>query len=240
MSVPIRDQLLTTLSLSGAGYYPRQKLIDVACSHPGCEDREEVERELSELQRQGLIAINEGLVYAVPTEQDLSGYFAAADKYRKEMAKRNSWRYRVAVFFANIWHKIWLPVVFLICTSSLTVGLCAGEWRTAEVTAYCPCALCCGTEDRKTANNTSTDRVPYAFASDRSLPFGTRVFVPLGLGVLDRVRADNRWFSVDDRGGALDTEARKYGVLRLDLRVREHWWATRFGRRMLPIFIINN
>ncbi len=113
----------------------------------------------------------------------------------------------------------------------------AGRWAMAEVTAYCPCALCCGTCDRITANNTSTDRVPYAFAADRSLPFGTRVYVPAGLGVLDRARADDRWLVVDDRGGALDTEARRYGVLRLDLRVRDHSWAVRFGRRSLPVFI---
>lgn len=112
-----------------------------------------------------------------------------------------------------------------------------GRWTTAEVTAYCPCADCCGTHDRTTANNTNTDTVPYAFAADRSLPFGTRVFVPLGLGVLDRVRAADRWFTVDDRGGALDTEARRYGTLRLDLRVRHHAWAVNFGRRTLPVFV---
>jgi len=115
-----------------------------------------------------------------------------------------------------------------------------GRWVAAEVTAYCPCALCCGTADHITANNTSTDRVPYAFAADRSLPFGARVYVPIGLGVLDQVRASDRWFVVDDRGGALDTEATRYGVLRLDLRVRDHRWAVRFGRRLLPVFITTN
>ena len=123
MKITIREQILTTLSLSGAGYYPRQKLIDVACSHPGCEDREAVERELDVLASQGLVAVNEGLVYAVPTEQDLSAYFAAADNYRKEMAKRNSWRHRVAVFFANLWHKCWGGLVLIVATSSLAIGL---------------------------------------------------------------------------------------------------------------------
>jgi hypothetical protein len=56
--------------------------------------------------------------------------------------------------------------------------------------------------------------------------------------VLDRARADDRWFVVDDRGGALDTEARRYGVLRLDLRVRDHRWAIAFGRRALPVFVV--
>jgi hypothetical protein len=116
-----------------------------------------------------------------------------------------------------------------------------GYWTTAEVTAYCPCALCCGeSADGRTANMTRVDRVPYAFAADRSLPFGVRVYVPAGLGVLDQIRAGNRWFPVDDRGGALDTEARRYGVLRLDLRVRDHWWAVQFGRRSLPVFITSN
>ena len=123
MKFAAREQLLIALSLSGAGYYPRQKLIDVTCSHPGCEDRAEVERELSELAKQGLVAINEGLVYAVPSEQDLANYFAAADNYRKEMAKRKTWRYRLAVFLANFWHKCWGGLVLFIATSSLALGL---------------------------------------------------------------------------------------------------------------------
>ena len=130
-----------------------------------------------------------------------------------------------------------IALAFLVCRFGLASE---GRWVVAEVTAYCPCALCCGTEDRTTANNTNTDRVPYAFAADRSLAFGTRIYVPAGLGVLDQIRAADRWFPVDDRGGALDTEARKYGVTRLDLRVRDHWWAVRFGRRSLPVFITTN
>ncbi len=133
------------------------------------------------------------------------------------------------------------PILFVWVIGWFTVGLCAaeGKWTTAEVTAYCPCALCCGdSADGLTANLTRVARVPYAFAADRSLPFGARVFVPVGLGVLDRVRADDRWFVVDDRGGALDTESRRYGVLRLDLRVRDHRWAMAFGRRSLPVFVV--
>lgn len=153
---------------------------------------------------------------------------------------------------ARIWQHCKPHLAFLLAISTtlavllLALVTCApakgeeGRWITAEVTAYCPCALCCGTHDRTTANNTNTDRVPYAFAADRSLPFGTRIYVPAGLGVLDQIRAADRWFPVDDRGGALDTEARKYGVTRLDLRVRDHWWAVRFGRRSLPVFITTN
>jgi len=123
MKITIREQILTSLSLSTDGYFPREKLIDVACSHPGCEDREAVELELSELAKQGLVAINEGLVYAVPSEQDLANFYAAADSCRKEMAKRNSWRYRVAVFFTNIWSKFW-HIIFLVSSVGLTLALC--------------------------------------------------------------------------------------------------------------------
>ena len=112
-----------------------------------------------------------------------------------------------------------------------------GYWTVAECTAYCPCGLCTPGLGI-TANGTRVLRVPYNLASDRSLPFGSRIFIPVGLGVLDSVRSDSRWFSVDDRGGALDTEARRDGILRLDLRVKEHWWAVRFGRQRIPIFII--
>jgi 3D (Asp-Asp-Asp) domain-containing protein len=124
----------------------------------------------------------------------------------------------------------------LVCATKASGA--EGRWVMAEVTAYCPCSLCCGDfADGRTASMTRVDRVPYAFAADKSLPFGARVYVPAGLGVLDKIRADDRWFAVDDRGGALDTEARRYRVLRLDLRVREHWWAVQFGRQRLPVFI---
>lgn len=130
-----------------------------------------------------------------------------------------------------------LTALILIAVTSLTAKTAEG-WQLAEVTAYCPCSLCCGEfADGRTANNTRVDQVPYNFAADRSLPMGTKIFIPVGLGVLDRVRNDERWFSVDDRGGALDSEARRYGKLRLDLRVRDHWWAIKFGRRMIPVFI---
>lgn len=117
-----------------------------------------------------------------------------------------------------------------------TPALPAGRWVTAEVTAYCPCDLCTD-GDLITANGTKTTAVPYNLAADRSLAFGARLYVPPGLGVLDSVRADDRFFAVDDRGGALDSEARDHRTLRLDLRVRDHWWALRFGRRLLPVYL---
>lgn len=115
-----------------------------------------------------------------------------------------------------------------------------GYWTTAHTTAYCPCKLCCGpTAHGVTANGTRVADEPYNLAADRSLPFGARVWVPPRAGVLDRVRVTDRWFVVDDRGGALDTEARKYGVLRLDVRMKHHASAVRYGRQCVPVFILS-
>jgi hypothetical protein len=194
-----------------------------------------------------------------PRAEDVPPEFLAkADAYRRSkeqpptlvMRLSDAWLFFVAVVWPRISHAAIALVLILLTAGGLIVAcsvrasgvedIAAGRWMMAEVTAYCPCALCCGTHDRTTANNTNTDVVPYAFAADRSLPFDARVYVPAGLGVLDRIRADDRWFAVDDRGGALDTEARRYGVLRLDLRVREHAWAVRFGRRSLPVYVTTN
>jgi 3D (Asp-Asp-Asp) domain-containing protein len=120
---------------------------------------------------------------------------------------------------------------------SWSVSYAAEEhWIMAEVTAYCPCRLCTPGLGI-TANGTKVSRVPYNLAADCSLPFGSRVFLPLGFGALDKVRQDERWFCVDDRGGALDTEASRYQILRIDLRVMEHWWAVQFGRKTIPVLI---
>lgn len=114
-------------------------------------------------------------------------------------------------------------------------------WRPVwvEVTAYCPCKVCCGPQAQGvTANGTSVQNEPYNFAGDRYWwPFGARVWVPLGHGVLDNARKSDRVFTVDDRGAALDKESRRKKIPRLDLRVREHWWAVQFGRKQFLIFV---
>jgi hypothetical protein len=61
----------------------------------------------------------------------------------------------------SLFSRIILPVLFLWVIMWFTVGLCAaeGKWVTAEVTAYCPCALCCGdSADGLTANMTRVAR----------------------------------------------------------------------------------
>lgn len=130
-------------------------------------------------------------------------------------------------------------IIFLLLASLLGAEEeSPGRWVDAEITAYCPCAICCGTRTNRTANRTNTNVVPYNFAADRSLPFGTQIYVPLGYGVLDHYRHHERIFFVDDRGEKLDEEAQAHRVLRLDLRVKEHWWAVKFGRmHLIKVFI---
>lgn len=115
------------------------------------------------------------------------------------------------------------------------------EWQpiVVEMTAYCPCAKCCGRGAHGvTADGTKTNAVWYNFAGDRTtFNFKDEIYVPLGHGILDRTRMDDRVFQVDDRGGALDTERSETGIPRLDLRVRDHWWAVQFGRKRILIFL---
>lgn len=126
-----------------------------------------------------------------------------------------------------------------VLSSDIINQMPPGKWVEVEFTAYCPCALCCeGTADGKTAFNVDTKKVPYNLAGDR-IYFRRfqKVSIPLGNGILDNLRQEDRTFVVDDRGGALNYEARKYGIPRLDLRVKEHWWAVKFGRKRIMVFI---
>ena len=113
-----------------------------------------------------------------------------------------------------------------------------GRWILAEVTAYCggPCELCETTG--VTANGTHTSDVPYAIAASPDIPLLSRIFVPVGGSYLDVRRNGNRWFTVDDRGGALRSEWRRSGITRLDLRYRTHASAQQFGRKLMTVFII--
>lgn len=119
-----------------------------------------------------------------------------------------------------------------------TPALPPGKWVDAVVTSYCggPCAVCQTTG--VTTSGSKTKVVPYNLASDRSLPLGTMIYLQPGLGALDRVRADDRFFKVDDRGGALDTQAREQKILRLDLRVIDHTWAIGWGVRFMKVYVI--
>ncbi len=104
------------------------------------------------------------------------------------------------------------------------------HWVMAKVTAYCPCALCCGPDARGvTATGTKTSRHPYGLAADpRLLPYGTRVRIP---GYLEGTHPGD-WWPVDDTGGAMRQDAEQ-GVLHIDCRLRSHSSARQFGVRYM-------
>jgi len=106
-----------------------------------------------------------------------------------------------------------------------------GAYReaVAMVTAYCPCARCCGSfADGRTSTGTSAWR-PGLAAAPLALPYGTRVFVP-GYG-----------FSVvDDTGGAMRRSWRVRGQLHIDVRMNYHYEARAWGVQYLHVHIYDD
>jgi len=95
-----------------------------------------------------------------------------------------------------------------------------GGWTPWEVTvtAYCPCAKCCG----RCADGRTASGVPARgkiVAAPKSIPFGTLIFVP-GYGTA----------SVQDRGGKIRGN-------RLDVLFETHAEAARFGKRRLTVWV---
>jgi 3D (Asp-Asp-Asp) domain-containing protein len=173
----------------------------------------------------------------MPTEADFA---QAQSAYLRQLNRPMN---RLARILATLLHRCWGGLVLLTATAFLTIGLCAseGRWITVEATAYCPCALCCDERTERTANGTDTNREPYGVASSPDLPLGTTLLIPVGIGYLDKTypHESQRLFVVDDRGGALRTEWKRYGITRLDLRYKSHDYAMRFGRRTIAVQIFD-
>jgi len=117
-----------------------------------------------------------------------------------------------------------------------------GEWKsvTVDVSAYCPCKLCCGPKARGiTASGKRA--VGKIVAAPKSWPFGTRVWVPgWGEGV------------VEDRGGAIKSAGQTTRWVtvngkrvppkrlehdRIDLLFPTHDEALRWGRRTMKVLV---
>lgn len=96
----------------------------------------------------------------------------------------------------------------------------------ALVTAYCPCARCCGRHaNGRTSIGTSAWR-PGMAADPRAVPYGTLVEVP-GYGT----------YPIDDTGGAMRQSWRRRGVIHIDIRMTYHWQAREWGRQYMTIRI---
>jgi len=103
-----------------------------------------------------------------------------------------------------------------------------GAYReaVAMVTAYCPCARCCGSfADGRTSIGKSAWR-PGLAAAPQALPYGTRIFVP-GYGLSE----------VDDTGGAMRRSWRTRGQIHIDVRMNYHYEARVWGVQYLNVRI---
>jgi 3D (Asp-Asp-Asp) domain-containing protein len=96
----------------------------------------------------------------------------------------------------------------------------------ANISAYCPCAICCGKyTGGYTASGNKAEQY-YTIAAPSNIPFGTKVYIPYFKD------APNKGiFVVQDRGGAISGN-------RLDIFFNEHQQALNFGRKYLKVYIL--
>ena len=90
---------------------------------------------------------------------------------------------------------------------------------TYKITAYCPCAKCCGKATGRTASGTRATAGRTVAASSQ-FSFGTK----LNIG--------GHTYTVEDRGGAINGN-------KLDIYVNSHSEALRWGVRYLPVNVVN-
>lgn len=107
-------------------------------------------------------------------------------------------------------------LIFAICLIVFIAPWAVADWRPLgewRVTAYCPCAKCCGAwADGRFADNTPVDgQALKAVAAPKSIPLGTLLYVE-GIGQV----------VVRDRGGAIRGK-------RLDVFHARHADALQFG-----------
>ena len=126
----------------------------------------------------------------------------------------------------------------------------AGYWVEAVVTAYSPhdeidsdYHMTKGVDRWKTASMVDVRYEPYGIAVPHDgrgrprIPYGSRIYVPMGEGYLDKSREGDRWFTADDTGGIITSRTLSTGVLHIDLRYRTEHSAKVFGRKRMQVFI---
>ena len=98
--------------------------------------------------------------------------------------------------------------------------------EVALVTAYCPCAKCCGNFASGATSIGKNAWLPGLAADPAYLDYGTRVYVPgYGLAV------------IDDTGGAMRRHWRRNGLLHLDVRMTYHYEAKQWGNQYIRVKI---
>ena len=88
-----------------------------------------------------------------------------------------------------------------------------------KITAYCPCAKCCGKATGRTASGTMAT-VGRTVAAPKNFSFGTKISI------------NGKTYVVEDRGGAIKGN-------RIDLFVNSHSEALRWGVKYLPVKVLD-
>lgn len=101
---------------------------------------------------------------------------------------------------------------------STLIWLMLLNWQPAEITAYCACVKCCGAESPNiTASGYQIQPNDKFVAAPKSVPFGTKIFIP-----------NYGWTIVRDRGGAIKCN-------RLDVFFNNHVDALQWGRVKIQV-----
>ena len=96
----------------------------------------------------------------------------------------------------------------------------SGEKRKIyKITAYCPCAKCCGKATGRTASGTMAT-AGRTVAAPKNFSFGTKISI------------NGKTYVVEDRGGAIKGN-------RIDLFVNSHSEALRWGVKYLPVKVLD-
>lgn len=93
------------------------------------------------------------------------------------------------------------------------------DWIWGNISAYCPCAKCCGKTNGITASGVRAS-ANHTIAASSAYSFGTKIEIE-GLGI----------FTVEDRGGAIQGN-------KIDVFFNSHQEALNFGRKQLRIRVV--
>lgn len=144
------------------------------------------------------------------------------------MKKRNiavlSFFLAAASFFGG-----WQAGKFLNVPQPPVVRFPVQRFEIMVVTAYDPWDKCVGKWAKRNRNNSVLRKkwsMPGVASANKLLPLGTRLWIP-GIGYHGKV---------DDTGGGMRQSA-KQGTYHIDLRMKRHADAMRFGRRIMMVFV---
>lgn len=108
-------------------------------------------------------------------------------------------------------------------SAELTIGEPLGEFK---LTAYCPCAKCCGKTDGITATGTTATEGRTIAVDPRVIPYGSTVTIYFADGT-------SHTYTAEDCGGAIKEN-------RIDLFFADHQAAREFGVQTAYVYMEEN